>query len=161
MTQKQQFISKFLRNVYKFDEVGFESDGSGCMRAVGYFQVYHPLSGNTRIRVPVDIWMDKTKKGLYSIKFKTWGSHIPMNKANEYVDRAQLYWPGAAKVEVYRRTAGCSYKGGAPTLRIVSGAIAGAFHWMTTDEGDMYWRRMSGEWEVYVQENYGYFQELQ
>lgn len=122
MTPKQQFISKFLKNVYRFDQVEFEPSSCGEMSVVGYYVVNNPLNGKEKIRVPVCIWMDKTKKGTWSIKFKTWGAHIPMAKADEFVQRATLYWPGASKIEVYRRYAGCSFRkeGGAPTLRIIT-----------------------------------------
>lgn len=213
MTQKQQFISKFLKNVYKFDEVEFEASSSGEMAAVGYYRVNNVLSGQTRIRVPVDIWMDRTKDGSWSIKFKTYATHIHPKKADEFVQRAQLYWPGASKIEVYRRRSGCAFSSlGAPTLRIrtnvrpwakkrswadvfqewlmvhkalepfkanlkkyrntdmetytknqlfVSSAVAGAFVWKGSEEGDLYWRKLSGEWEAYVGSHLSFFQSLQ
>lgn len=123
MTPKQQFMGQFLRNVYRFDRIEFDGTYGGSMQVIGFYKVKHPLAGETEIRVPVAIWMDRSKKGnVWYVKFKTYGSHIPTALKDEYIQRAIMHWPGAAKVEVYGRYSGyVSHKaGGLPTLRITT-----------------------------------------
>lgn len=120
MTPKQKFFAGFLKSVYKLDGLEFEPCYGNSMQVKGLYNVQTPF-GADQSRLPIAIWLDKGKKGLWSIKIKTYGSHIPMSKADEYIQRATVAFPGAEKIEVYRRTgSGWNREGGAPTLRILT-----------------------------------------
>lgn len=125
MTPKQKFMDVFLKYVYGFTDVKFEGNFSGCMGVKGTYTFYTSVparcflvGSSTRTEtVRLNIWVDKLKNGGHTIKFKTWGTHIPEAMFETVIGRAKRQVPDA-KVDIYNRTHAYSQKADIPTLRL-------------------------------------------
>ena len=130
MTSKQYLLKELLQSVYGFSKVEFEGSQSGCTSVTGHLRLWTPkLMWEAPFKYPpiqdytvnISIWLDKLKDGTYSLKFKTYHTHIHPSRVENVlrnvhsVESWSKYILGA---DVYERCMGYHYEKDIPTLRI-------------------------------------------